>query len=66
MVDWDQVEKLRSKGWDWERIASDPKVGYSADSDVGDPGRALRSLYYQRRSKAQRRPGRSEAAHKTS
>jgi Domain of unknown function (DUF929) len=56
MVDWDAVERLRSKGWDWDRIAGDPKVGFHADSDVGDPGRALRTLYYQRRSKAQRRP----------
>jgi hypothetical protein len=22
MVDWDRVEELRSKGWDWERIAA--------------------------------------------
>ncbi|MCI4353975.1 MAG: hypothetical protein L3K06_01245 [Thermoplasmata archaeon] len=60
MVDWDAVEKARSKGWDWDRIAGDPKVGFHAESDAGDPGRALRALYYQRRSKAQRRPAKSE------
>ena len=60
MVDWDAVEKARSKGWDWDRIAGDPKVGFHAESDAGDPGRALRALYYQRRSKQQRRPTRSE------
>ena len=62
MVDWDQVERLRSKGWEWARIAEDPKVGFHADSDAGDSGRALRALYYQRRSRAQRRPGRGEGA----
>ena len=56
MVDWDAVERLRSKGWDWDRIADDPKAGFTADSGVQDKGRALRSLYYQRRSKQQRRP----------
>ena len=60
MVDWDAVERLRSKGWDWDRIAGDPKVGFQADADVGEPGRALRALYYQRRSKSQRRPSKSE------
>jgi len=60
MVDWDQVDRLRSKGWDWDRVAADPKVGFHADSDVGDSGRALRSLYYQRRSKGQRRPAKAE------
>ncbi|HEY6237740.1 MAG TPA: DUF929 family protein, partial [Thermoplasmata archaeon] len=60
MVDWDQVDRLRSKGWDWDRIADDPKVGFHADSGLGDSGRALRSLYYQRRSKSQRRPVKGE------
>jgi hypothetical protein len=60
MVDWDQVERLRAKGWDWDRIAEDPKADFHADSDVGEPGRALRALYYQRRSKQQRRPSRGE------
>jgi hypothetical protein len=55
MVDWDQVERLRSKGWDWSRISEDERVGFAADASGGDAGRQLRTLYYQRRSKAQRR-----------
>lgn len=54
MVDWETVERLRSKGWDWERIASDPRAGFQADAAAGDPGRALKALYYQRRSKVAR------------
>ena len=57
MVDWELVERRRSKGWDWDRIAEDPKVDFHADEGAGDPGRALRALYYQRRSKAKRKPG---------
>lgn len=56
MTDWDRIERLRSRGWDWDRIATDEKVDFHADEGAGDPGRALRALYYQRRSKAQRRP----------
>lgn len=55
MVDWDQVERLRTKGWDWERIAADPRVEFTAETAGGDAGRQLRALYYQRRSKAQRK-----------
>lgn len=55
MVDWDQVERLRGKGWDWSRIAEDERVEFQADASGGDAGRQLRTLYYQRRSKAQRR-----------
>src|SRR5580658_4754764 len=51
MVDWDRVEQLRSKGWGWDEIADDPKVGFKADSGAGDPGRALRVLYHRRRSR---------------
>ncbi|MCI4350383.1 MAG: DUF929 domain-containing protein [Thermoplasmata archaeon] len=58
MTDWEAVERLRSKGWDWDRIASDPKVEFHAEDQAGDPGRALRALYYQRRSRQQRRPSR--------
>lgn len=54
MVDWDRVEELRSKGWDWNKIASDPKVAFHADSSVRDPGRALRALYHRHRSRQQR------------
>ena len=55
MVDWDQVERLRAKGWDWSRIAEDDRAEFTADASGGDAGRQLRTLYYQRRSKAQRR-----------
>ncbi len=56
MVDWDQVDRLREKGWDWKRIAQDPKVGFHADPGVSDEGRALRALYYRRRSREERKP----------
>jgi hypothetical protein len=52
MVDWDRVEQLRSKGWDWDEIAEDPKVAFTADAASGDPGRALRVLYHRRRTKS--------------
>lgn len=55
MVDWDRVEELRSKGWDWEKIAADPKVGFHPDSSVREPGRALRGLYHRQRSRQERR-----------
>jgi len=58
MVDWDRVEELRSKGWDWDRIADDPKVGFHPDASVQEPGRALRGLYHRQRSRRQRQgPG---------
>ena len=56
MVDWAEVDRLRSKGSDWDRIAEDAKVNFHADASVRDPGRALRALYYQRKSRQQRRP----------
>lgn len=56
MVDWDLVERRRSRGWGWDRIAQDPRVDFHADENAGDPGRALRALYYQRHSKTRRRP----------
>jgi hypothetical protein len=70
MVDWDRVEQLRSKGWDWDRIAADPKVGFHADASVHDEGRALRGLYHRQKSRAGRtgtestskRPSKSEEA----
>ncbi len=58
MVDWDRVERLRSKGMDWEEIASDPKVNYTAPEGVEDSGRALKTLYYTRKS------GRSQSGKK--
>jgi uncharacterized protein DUF929 len=54
MVDWDRVGELRSKGWDWERIAADPKVSFHADSSVRDPGRALRALYHRTKARERR------------
>jgi uncharacterized protein DUF929 len=61
MVDWELVERRRSKGWDWDRIAEDPKVEFHADDTAGDPGRALRALYYQRKSKTKRRSSSSRS-----
>ncbi|HEV2165788.1 MAG TPA: DUF929 family protein [Thermoplasmata archaeon] len=60
MVDWDLVDKRRAKGWDWGRIAEDPKVGFHAEEAAGDPGRALRAVYYQRRSKSKKVAGDSD------
>ncbi len=54
MVDWDRVEELRSKGWDWDRIANDPKVGFHPDASVTEEGRALRALYHRQRSRSRR------------
>jgi hypothetical protein len=54
MVDWDRVEELRAKGWDWDRIADDSKVAYQAPRGVSDTGRALRSLYVRRTRTASR------------
>lgn len=51
MVDWDRVEELRGKGWDWDRVAKDPKVGFHADVSAGSPGRALRALYHRSRAR---------------
>ncbi len=48
MVDWDRVEDLHNRGWDWDRIAEDPKVGYAPPRGVSDAGRALRTLYVKR------------------
>jgi hypothetical protein len=55
MVDWDRVEELRSKGWDWDKIAADPKVGFHPDASVREAGRALRGLYHRQRSREARR-----------
>lgn len=57
MVDWDRVEQLRDRGWDWDRIAEDPKVGFHPDASVHDAGRALRGLYHRQRSRAERGKG---------
>ncbi len=55
MVNWDRVEELRLKGWDWEKIAADPKVGFHAEPSGGNAGRALRDLYRRRRLRGPRK-----------
>jgi len=70
MVDWDRVEQLRSKGWDWDRVAEDPKVGFHPETSVHDQGRALRGLYHRHKSREGRtgkeetptRPSKKDAA----
>jgi thiol-disulfide isomerase/thioredoxin len=62
MVDWDRVEELRSKGWDWDKIADDPKVGFHPDTSVQETGRALRGLYHRQRSRQRRQSEAPEAA----
>src|SRR5579859_2242188 len=56
MVDWDRVEELRTKGWDWDRVAEDSRVAYQAPRGVTDKGRALRTLYAKRARTASREP----------
>jgi uncharacterized protein YuzB (UPF0349 family) len=51
MVDWERVERLRSKGWDWDTIAKDPKADFTPPEGVDDAGKALKSLYYTRKSR---------------
>ncbi len=51
MVDWERVEKLRAKGVDWAAIAADEKVSYAAPEGSGDAGRALKALYYSKKSR---------------
>src|SRR5580658_2588965 len=65
MVDWDRVEQLRDKGWDWDRIANDPKVGFHPEAAVRDPGRALRGLYHRQKSR-ENRTGKESAPSKSS
>jgi hypothetical protein len=50
MTDWSRVEKLRAKGVEWGEIAEDERVGFQADKGT-NPGRALKTLYYSRRSR---------------
>jgi hypothetical protein len=54
MTDWERVERLRSKGLDWESIAEDPKVEFHTEVRAGTPGRALKALYLERKSKRKR------------
>lgn len=51
MTDWNRVEKLRSKGASWEEVATDRKVGFEAPPG-SDPSRAIKALYFRRRSRA--------------
>ena len=60
MVNWDRVERLRSKGMDWDSIVADPKVNYTAPEGVEDSGRALKALYYSRKSKNKVRKGKAD------
>lgn len=64
MTDWERVEQLRAKDRDWASIATDPKVGFRAPKGAGDPGRALKGLYFQRRSRTQRVSATSTSAEK--
>lgn len=52
MVDWERVERLRSKGRNWRTIARDPKVRFTPPDGVEDRGKALKTLYYTHRSLA--------------
>lgn len=66
MVDWKEVERLRSKGLDWSSIAEEDKVGFSPPEGSGDPGRALKTLYLNRKSQRSRSSrGQSVAAEET-
>ena len=59
MTDWERIEKLRSQGVGWEEIALDRKVAFRVP-DGADPGRALKTLHYRRRSRVSRKPQRSD------
>ena len=67
MVDWARVDRLRSKGMGWEEIANDARVKFVPPEGVEDAGRALKTLYYSRKSasgsgpstKGERLPARS-------
>jgi hypothetical protein len=50
MVDWDRVERLRSKGRHWKAIAADPKVHFAPSTGTENPGKALKAQYYERKS----------------
>ena len=54
MTDWNRVSNLRAKGKSWDEIATDRKVGYQPPPGV-DPGRALKSTHYSRRSRTDSR-----------
>lgn len=64
MVDWDRVERLRSKGVDWESIADDEKVNFTPPAGVDDAGKALKTLYYSRKSGKPRSGGKKSSQEK--
>ena len=53
MTDWDRVERLRSQGVSWDKVAADRKTGFQPPPGA-NPGRALRVLYFDRRSRVGR------------
>ena len=56
MTDWSRVEKLRARGIEWDEIAENERVGFQADKGT-NPGRALKTLYYSRRSRGRGKAG---------
>ncbi|HKS59180.1 MAG TPA: hypothetical protein VJS68_00185, partial [Thermoplasmata archaeon] len=48
MTDWGRVKRERGRGASWDEIAADPKTGFSAPAG-SNPGRALKTLYLQRK-----------------
>ena len=48
MVDWDEVRRRRAQGWDWERIAQDPAIGFRPVPKPDHPGAALRAIFERR------------------
>ena len=56
MTDWERVERLRSQGVGWDKVAADRKAGFHPPPGA-NPGHALRSLYFQRRSRGSRSGG---------
>ena len=60
MTDWDRVEELRAKGWDWNSIAKEDDVGFAPPEGAKDPGKALRTAYVNRRARATQRARRRE------
>jgi hypothetical protein len=51
MVDWNRVEAQRSKGRNWDELAEDPKVQFKPPEGIDDAGKALKALYYSRKSR---------------
>lgn len=60
MTDWDRVEELRAKGWDWKAIAKEGDVGFSPPQGSKDAGKALRAAYVSRKARAAQRARRRE------